>query len=489
MSARVKSIKNISQRKRWLFRLLAIFIGLLPLLIIEAGLRFADLPQTPASDDPLVDLHQLKPLFVRSADGERWEIPESRYNFFRPESFAIEKGPNDFRIFALGGSTVQGRPFAIETAFSAWLELALNTVDDSRQYDVINCGGISYASYRLAPILDEVIQYKPDLIILYTGHNEFLEERTYKDLKNLPRGLAQVSRALGSLRTTQALRQYLSSSSDDASEEKWIASPEVNARLDVAGGLADYHRDPKWRNDVIEHFESTVERMLDRCDRANIPVIVCVPASDLIDTPPFKIEVAPGLSPEQQATIDHAWKLATQPELNSETRIKACQQITDLDPRHAGASFILGRLLYEQRQFEQAKRWLVVARDWDVCPLRAPSEIQDAVSLLSERQNVRCLNISEKLDELDPHGLPGSRVFVDHVHPSIETHQKVAKWLMIEMFEMGLISTELPTDSQIQKAYGDHLANLGEEYFLRGQQRLEGLRQWAAGRAGELSID
>ena len=47
---------------------------------------------------------------------------------------------------------------------------------------MINCGGVSYASYRLGPILDEVLGYEPDLIMLYTGHNEFLEARTYPRL-------------------------------------------------------------------------------------------------------------------------------------------------------------------------------------------------------------------------------------------------------------------------------------------------------------------
>ena len=30
-----------------------------------------------------------------------------------------------------------------------------------------------------------------------------------------------------------------------------------------------------------------------------------------------------------------------------------------------------------------------------------------------------------------------------------------------------------------------HLAGLGEAYYVRGRQRLEGLRRWAAGRVGQ----
>ena len=85
--------------------------------------------------------------------------------------------------YCLGGSTVQGRPYAIETSFTTWLELNLRTADPRYQWEVVNCGGVSYASYRLVPILRELLAYEPDLFIICTGHNEFLEDRTYASVK------------------------------------------------------------------------------------------------------------------------------------------------------------------------------------------------------------------------------------------------------------------------------------------------------------------
>src|SRR5262249_61251249 len=100
-----------------------------------------------------------------------------RLNHFRPDSFAAKKSPHEFRVFCLGGSTVQGEPFEIETAFTTWLELSLQAADPERKFDVINCGGVSYATYRLVPVLQEVAGHQPDLIIFFEGHNEFLEDR------------------------------------------------------------------------------------------------------------------------------------------------------------------------------------------------------------------------------------------------------------------------------------------------------------------------
>jgi hypothetical protein len=55
------------------------------------------------------------------------------------------------------------------------LELELQATQPDRTWEVINCGGVSYGSWRLVAVLKEVLQYAPDLIILATGENEFLE--------------------------------------------------------------------------------------------------------------------------------------------------------------------------------------------------------------------------------------------------------------------------------------------------------------------------
>ncbi len=40
--------------------------------------------------------------------------------------------------------------------------------------------------YAQLPILREVLNYDPDLIVVYCGQNEFLEERTYGQLRDVP---------------------------------------------------------------------------------------------------------------------------------------------------------------------------------------------------------------------------------------------------------------------------------------------------------------
>src|SRR5205085_3098240 len=147
------------------------------------ALRALGLGQATDFNDPFVGFSDIHPLFVLNEETGRYEIPKSRQTHFQPDGFAAEKSANEFRIFVLGGSTVQGRPWSIESSFTTWLGLNLDASDASREYQVVNCGGVSYATYRLIPILQEVLKYQPDLIIFCEGHNEFLEDRSYAPLK------------------------------------------------------------------------------------------------------------------------------------------------------------------------------------------------------------------------------------------------------------------------------------------------------------------
>ena len=151
-------------RRRWLFRIAAVLVGLSPFVAFEGLCAVFDWGRAGLHDDPFVGFRSVVPLFVLNEDQSRYEIPKARQAFFRPESFAAKKAPQEFRIFCLGGSTVQGRPFAIETAFSTWLEISLRAADPSRLWEVVNCGGVSYASYRLVPILEEVLGHEPDVV-------------------------------------------------------------------------------------------------------------------------------------------------------------------------------------------------------------------------------------------------------------------------------------------------------------------------------------
>lgn len=485
-----------ADRPRWLMKLATILLALAPFVMLELGLKLW-LPEKPivVGFDPIVDLDEAGPLFELDRDGKRWEIPAERFNFFQPDSFLANKPIGSRRIFVLGGSTVQGRPYSIETSFAKWLQLRLESASPDTTFEIVNCGGVSYASYRVAKVLEEILEHQPDAVVVYTGHNEFLEDREYADVREMSETRRWFARVASKIETVQWIRGQLASRSgrpNTVVPPHNAMSGEVDARLDHVGGLDRYHRDPKWRSAVEEHFADTLRRIVLATQQREIPLVLCAPTSDVVATPPFKIEPAPDMPPSRQLAFANAWKVARDTTITTEERLSGCTTGLEIDPEHAGMNFIAGQLLYHDHQPALAVRYLNAARDFDVCPLRATSPIVQAVIKVAANSGVPLVRTDRLLDRRDSNGkriadgIPEPEFFVDHLHPTVAGHQRIAAALAEEIEKLGWYTRSPNADETYQRSVDAHLQTLGEEYYARGRQRLEGLRRWASGRAGKL---
>ncbi|MDP6443392.1 MAG: GDSL-type esterase/lipase family protein, partial [Pirellulaceae bacterium] len=464
--------------RRWLFRLLAILVGCSPLWGGELILRATSWrPQT--TRDPFVGFQAIEPLFERV--GDDYETAPARLEFFASDRFAAQKAASEYRIFCVGGSTVQGRPWSIETSFSNWLELTLRAADPDRTWEVVNCGGVSYASYRVAPIVEECLGYDPDLLVVYTGHNEFLEERSYPLQRDIPPWLARAYSAFESLRIVQWTQESTRLTSRSASDERTLLSTEVDALLDYRGGLAAYHRDNAWRESVEEHYEVNLRRIIALASQANVPVILVDPVSNERDCPPFKLEVAPELSDERSAEFSALWERAKA--ARGEEAERLLQQALRLDPEHAGAWFMLGQIQLTAKEIEGARTALRKAQDYDVCPLRMTEPLHAQLRRVAADTRTPMVDARSFFNDWAADGIPGDDQLVDHVHPSIDGHQRIAQLLAEQMIAMRILQPRDDWDQRRRESFSAQMRDLDEVYFNRGKQRLEGLRRWATGRA------
>ena len=482
--------KRGTRRVRGLvFRVAAILLGLSPFLIAEATFVAFDWGRPSYSSDPFVGFHDVQPLFVPGEDGTRREIAPSRRGFFRPDSFSTPKPDDEYRIFCLGGSTVQGRPFGIETSFTTWLELSLRAADQTRKWEVVNCGGVSYASYRLVPILEEVLAYRPDLIIVYTGHNEFLEDRTYHHVKAMPEIVALPCRLAARTRTYNLLQQEylrLKGAGDEAdTSDRPILRTEVDAILEYRGGLFQYHRDEKWRRDVIEHYRYNIRRMIQICRDAGVDLILANPVSNLRDCPPFNNQHRDGLAPAELGR----WKslVARAAELQAANMYQATlalEEALTVDDRHAGTHYLAAECYDALGDYDRARQAYIRAKDEDVCPLRILDSMNRALLETARRTGTTLVDVRAVFDAASDAGIPGGVLMVDHVHPSFAGHQLIAHALFMELARQGIVRLESGWEERREEAFQTHFESLDAFYFAKGQETLEALRCWTQGKAG-----
>jgi lysophospholipase L1-like esterase len=474
---------KFTTRKRWLFRLGAVVLGLSLVLLLEVSCRLLGWGNPVAFDDPFVGFSEVYPLFEKQ--GDRYQVVPSRRKFFANDSFPAEKPADGYRIFCLGGSTVQGRPYSIETAFGTWLELALQADDPRREWNVINCGGISYASYRLVPILEECLTYEPDLMILCTGHNEFLEDRSYDHIKHETGFRRKTMEALSRSHLFTLFRQAFHG--EQSSEEEEIDKPmlpgEVDAMLDYHDSLALYHRDDEWRARIVEHYEFNLRRMIGLCRQAGVPIVLVRPPVNLAGTPPFKSEASQSLTDSQLEELQSLMNSAREnyrDDLNASIRF--LEAAVEMDPRFALAWYELGQCYFTRHRTDEAREAFLRARDEDVCPLRIVSEQEAALLKVAAEENVPLVDAYLLFEQHSDSGILDDQLLADHVHPTVFGHQLLASKLFEKLTELGI--TEPPEElSNRQNAWKEHHNSLDNHYFLQGQETLKALQGWTQGRA------
>lgn len=468
-----------------LFRAAAVLLGLLPLVACELALRGMGLGKPTDSNDPFVGFSDIHPLFVLNQQAGRYEIAKSRQTHFQSESFAAAKPASEFRIFVLGGSTVQGCPWSIDTSFTTWLELHLNAADPSRKYEVVNCGGVSYATYRLVPILREVLKYQPDLIVFCEGHNEFLEDRTYAPLRSQSAALAWAQRQVSHLRTYNVLRDctlgFIAERESTAAAQRPKLGPEVDARLDWKDGLAKYHRDPAWQAAIIAHFDNSLRRIVTIAGDAKVPLVLVSPVSNL-EWPPFKSEHRAGITAAELSDFDSLLSQARDECAGDLPQaLRLLEQASAIDGEYAEVNYQIGVCRLELGAPSEAYTALLKAKELDVCPLRMLEPMKGAIRAVADETETPLVDAEALFASQSRSGFPDREWLVDHVHPTISGHQLLADSLAEKLVALGLVQRDAGWEAARDQAYHAHLASLSHAYFERGKQQLRSEQGWARG--------
>jgi len=474
----------------WQAVLLPVVAILIFFLLIEGGLALIGVKPALQTEDPFVGFASNVPLFV-PAPGGRLETADNKLEYFNSQSFPIQKAPGTYRIFCLGGSTTYGRPYNDTTSFSGWLRELLPQADNQKHWEVINAGGISYASYRVAHLMEELVTYQPDLFVIYTGHNEFLEERTYHKLKQMPAAIRSTVGLLAHTRTWAGMKtvlKKLGAYPEETKGKKEQLSVEVNTILARSAGPDRYNRDDQLRDNILQHYRISLERMVELARSVGAKIIFVTPASNLKDCSPFKSQHTDGLDTAAQQRSEEL--LAKAKAAIGKEDWKAALESLDtalaFDPRDADLLYRRGQALLALNRNDEAATTLRQARDEDVCPLRALTPMRRIVTEVAGEQGVPLVDFVDILQKRmqNEHGepIPGEEYFFDHVHPTIEGNKILSVALIRTMIDQGLVQPDAGWGEQAiakvaaqieggidNHAQGQALANLARVLLWAGK--------------------
>lgn len=419
--------------------------------VIELALLIAGVKPLASDVDPLDGFSNQFPLFVSSAaKPELQTTAANRLSYFNRQSFPSNKSDSDFRIFCLGGSTTYGRPYDDQTSFAGFLRIALPQMDTSRNWQVVNAGGISYGSARVEVIVRELVQHKPDLFVIYTGHNEFLEEQTLSGVARTPQSVRSLGAWASHVRTFSLVHRLVhgqhrpgqNNDQQNRNNGHEVESHEVNALLDRSIGPSAYHRDDEKQQCVTDQFRTNLEQIVTLATTAGAQVVLITPAANLRNCRPFKSEYRSDLQ-GSELQLHSAHVNAANKALQAGDHQPALNQVLAalaIDDRHAATHFLHGTILLANDDPTGARDAFGKAREEDICPLRASQKIVSIVQDVARQHELPLIDFAQDIDDMSDRKIPGNDWFLDHVHPTIEGHQYLARRLCEELSSLKFAS-------------------------------------------------
>jgi tetratricopeptide (TPR) repeat protein len=405
-----------SGRRKMLFKIISILLPLVALIIIEISLRIFHYGNDPdlfieAPNNP--DYLVLNPAASRKYFVDPAFAPTGNSELFRKN-----KVSSILRIFILGESTTIGYPYFHNGSFHRWLQYRLMHSFPDRQFEIINLSLTAVNSYTVLGFAKEIVRYKPDAVLIYSGHNEYYGTLGVGSSSQVGNN-AQIVRLMlymRQFRFVQLLTNIFEKLKGLGSSDSKYTGQTLMQRM-VADQRIDFGSKLYYKG--VEQFVSNTNEMLSLFDKNHIPVFISNLVSNERDLKPF-VSIAPDSI--RFPGFNKNYFLGTVAYQNSDW-ISADQYFKAADKiysAHAMCNFYLGKLAEKMGDQSRAKYYLAKARDLDGLRFRAPSTINDTISKLCQRYPfAHLVDTKSAFEVYSPDHIIGDELILEHVHPNL----------------------------------------------------------------------
>lgn len=313
-------------------------------------------------------------------------------------AFDKEKKANTFRVFILGGSSAAGFPYEPNGSVASYLRDRLSLVYPGSKIEVINCGMTAINSYTMRDLLPGILDQKPDLILIYSGHNEYYGALGAGSIESLGnhRFTANLVITLEKYRTFQWIRNTLARIRKTFSPEEKPQAGTLMVKM-VQNKYISYGSDVYEKG--LTQFAGNLHDILRMVTNAKVPVIIGTITSNLKDQFPFVSD-------------------------------------SSSHPPPAAKVFNDANQAFSQQKFRIADSLFRYARDLDVLRFRAPAAMNEIIFRTAEKYGIQVVDIDSAFNANSPNHIVGNNLIIDHLHPSLQGYQLMGKMFFNKMQEL-----------------------------------------------------
>jgi tetratricopeptide (TPR) repeat protein len=435
------------------------------LLMFEFLLSFAGLEKHDSKFMPKSSY----PIFVPGkGDMSDYYVTSPHFGaYINSQSFLREKPADLTRIFVIGGSAAYGFPYTEEYGFSGYLRRALDKAVQGN-FEVINVSGMSFGSHRVLDVLKDVVLHEPDLVIIYRGNNEYVEQNILPETKTPPAALEKISSLLDRTDIYRAIRLGLFKVIPKVFETR-MKQDITDIRSNPRVSRGDIGRSSHTDSTILANYRNNINAMKDLLVQQGVKVILVTVPVDIggwlpkSGLPQFANEDA---AQKWIELVDLRDKAFNSGDLAQEAEYM--QKILKITPNDPGMRFNLGKVLWMLGKYETSYQELVKAKDLDYRPTRALSSFNEVVrSNVDESNGVYLADLDGIVKEKYMQG-QAKGIFLDYCHLT-ETGNKLAAQWLLPIIDKALQSAQLDINLLSELIIKDPRAETKSDY-VRGHE-------------------
>lgn len=411
-----KSSERGKGSRQILFKLIAIALPLLGLLLVEIGLRIAGYGYN--SGLFIEDQRNKGYLVMNDKASKRYFTEAENATIGTFEPFLKHKSPETFRIFVLGESTTLGYPYLYNVSFHRWLMYRLMHTFPDKQFEIVNLSLTAVNSFTVLGFAKELVNYRPDAVLIYCGQNEYYGTLGVGSTSRLGsnRFVIQSLLRLRSLRLVQLIengysriRQALKGKHTDQRE---TLMKRMAAKQEIPFNSAVYKRG-------IQQFHTNMESVCQVLTKKHIPVFISNLVSNEKDLKPF---------------------------ISSETDTATSAEY----------QYSLAKASFRSNDFAKARQQFVKAKDLDMLRFRAPEAMNEIIAGLPNKfPSVYLVDTKRLFEAHSPHGIIGGETILEHVHPNILGYGLMSEAFYQAMKQQHLIAQTWKNEIPFEKLRRD----------------------------------
>ncbi|HEX5044951.1 MAG TPA: tetratricopeptide repeat protein [Candidatus Polarisedimenticolaceae bacterium] len=371
------------------------------------------------------------------------------------QEFALDKPENGLRVFTIGGSSAYGFPWGAKVAFPSLLGKALAQSLPGRAVESVNAAAMSYGSTRLRAVAGEIEDYAPDILVIFEGHNEFVEASLQRRLQEVPaapaRGVLDHWRLYAAMtRLWERTRPKPQASAQTPETGKSLGEL---LGIDVVRQTARYVGEQA-KSEAAARLRGNYAAILEDARRRGTAVLLCtVPWNESGWAPNQSVFAESTPLPARRLTEEAiAGARERLDRGDAEGALALLEPARRAAPGYAETAFRLGQAYEALGRWEEARAAYREARDGDAMPTRVTSAINDAIRSLGSEPGVTLVDVERLFEQEAPHGLVGFDLVEDYVHPNPRGHRLIARALWEAILSRGIAGARAPADAAVFEA-------------------------------------